>query len=89
MQLKEKKSWMLTVLSLKHLYDFFNTQKSKYFSLKMSLFNGQEWCGLLVDYCDVLSAVWTLIGTHSHLHLQVHLNKLESRGKVHLFLVEK
>ncbi len=22
-----------------------------------------EWCGLLVDYCDVLSAVWTLILT--------------------------
>ncbi len=58
---------------------FVNTQKSKYFSLKMSLFNGQECCGLLVDYCDVLSAVWTLIGTHSHLHLQVHLSKLLSK----------
>ncbi len=22
-----------------------------------------EWCGLLVDYCDILSAVWTLILT--------------------------
>ncbi len=25
--------------------------------------DGLEWCGLLVYYCDVLSAVWTLILT--------------------------
>ncbi len=29
------------------------------------LFTSQDinWCGLLVDYCDVLSVVWTLILT--------------------------
>ncbi len=29
-------------------------------SLHKMLINGLEWCELLVDYCDVLSAVWTL-----------------------------
>ncbi len=30
------------------------------------LINGLAWCGLLVDYCDVLSAVWSHSdGTHS------------------------
>ncbi len=32
-------------------------------SLHKTLIDGLEWCGLLVDYCDVLSAVWTLILT--------------------------
>ncbi len=31
--------------------------------LFMSLIDGLELCGLLVDYSDVLSAVWTLILT--------------------------
>ncbi len=30
-------------------------------SLHITLIDGLEWCGLLVDYCDILSAVWTLI----------------------------
>ncbi len=30
---------------------------------KPFLADGLEWCGSLVDYCDVLSAVWTLILT--------------------------
>ncbi len=29
--------------------------------LHKTLTDGLEWRGLLVDYCDVLSAVWTLI----------------------------
>ncbi len=33
------------------------------FSLHKTLNDVLEWCGLLVDYCDVLSAVWTLILT--------------------------
>ncbi len=32
-------------------------------SLHKTLIDGLESCGLLVDYCDVLSAVWTLILT--------------------------
>ncbi len=36
------------------------------FSLHKMLIDGLEWCGLLVNYCDVLSAVWTHSdGTHS------------------------
>ncbi len=31
------------------------------FSIHNRLIDGLEWCGLLVYYCDVLSAVWTLI----------------------------
>ncbi len=33
------------------------------FCLTRRLIDGLESCGLLVDYCDVLSAVWTLIPT--------------------------
>ncbi len=33
------------------------------FCLLQTLIDGLEWCGLLVYYCDVLSAVWTLILT--------------------------
>ncbi len=33
------------------------------FSLHKMLTDGLEWCGLLVGYCDVLSAVWALILT--------------------------
>ncbi len=29
--------------------------------LHKTLTDGLEWCGLLVDYCSVLSAVWTFI----------------------------
>ncbi len=34
---------------------------SSSFSLDKMLINGLEWCGLLVDYCDVFITVWTLI----------------------------
>ncbi len=33
------------------------------FSLHKMLTDGLEWCGLLVDYCDVFISCWTLILT--------------------------
>ncbi len=35
--------------------------QTRNFSLHKMLIDGLEWCGLFVDYCDVLSDVWTLI----------------------------
>ncbi len=47
-------------LNLKRLDESVSYKQS--FSLHKMLIDGLEWCGLLVDYCDVLS-VWTLILT--------------------------
>ncbi len=35
--------------------------QTRNFSLHKMLIDGLEWCGLFVEYCDVLSDVWTLI----------------------------
>ncbi len=44
-------------------HGLYSIQK-RIFSLHKMLIDALEWCGLLVDYCDVfLSAVWTLILT--------------------------
>ncbi len=40
-------------LELKRLNDGFVSYKHAYVSLHKMLIDGQEWCGLLVDYCDV------------------------------------
>ncbi len=49
-------------LKLKCLNEGFVSYKHSFFLHKM-LTDGLDLCGLLVDYCDVLSAVWTLILT--------------------------
>ncbi len=35
--------------------------------------------------CMYICIMYIYIHTHTHTHTQVHLNKLECRGKVHLF----
>ncbi len=46
------------------------------------LTDGLEWCGLLVDYCDVfLSAVWTLILT-APIHVYISPNLFPWRYKL-------
>ncbi len=49
-------------LKLKGLNDFEFFYRNATFHFKL-LIDGLESCGLLVDYCDVLSAIWTLILT--------------------------
>ncbi len=40
-------------LKSKHLDDGFVSLKKFNFSFQKTLTDGLEWCGLLVDYCDV------------------------------------
>ncbi len=59
------------------------------FSLHMTLFDGLEWCGLLVDYCDVFISCLDSHsdGTHSlqriHLSHSLGWNQLKKKQQQH------
>ncbi len=84
-----QKRWFI---KLQIMMDLFLT--NSFWLLKM-LLGGLEWCGSLVDYCDVLSVVWTLIVT-APIHCRardgmLHFSKsvlMEKQTHLHLGLNE-